>query len=299
MLLSLLFAFLGGSSLIILGLGYKHASVVKSHAWSYGSVFMGIAALITLSYSFFENSAWCDWRLWAIGLAMGVTFVLCIGLYTRANLLGPPSTSWVVLNLSCLPAIALAVAFRLPGERFVWLDGLIIALFVGMILALHAGMKENAKVTQERIHPLFWPLVLATFAFNSVYLFLLKLKNLPFPTEGGNNGATLAICFGSAGIVVALYHLVSCHRRKEIPWRKDDIVAGAMTGLGAGMGNILILKAMSLPTVVVLPITQGIPIIGGVIAMALIYRERFNRAKAISVLLALATLLLAIFRDRL
>ena len=298
MLIPLLFAFTGGFLLIILGLGYKHASVVKSRAGSYGSIFMGLAFLIAFAYSFFEDSAWADPRLWRIGLTTGAIFVACIGLYTRANLLGPPSTSWVVINLSCVLAIVLSVAF-IPHEHFLWIDTAIIALFIAMIFALHAGMKENAHATQERIHPLFWPLVLTVFALNSVYLFLMKVKEEHFPSVKGNNGATLAICFGSAGAVMVIYHLIAYHRRKEIPWRKDDLIAGVMTGASAGFANILLLKAMDLPAVVVYPICQGIPLIGGVIAMTLIYRERFNLAKVISLLLALATLLLAIFRDRL
>jgi len=296
MLLPIVFAFTGGLLLIILGLGYKHASVVKSRAGSYGTVFMGLAFLIAFAYSLFEKSSWGDWRLWAIGLAAGAIFVTCVGLFTWANRIGPPSTSWVVINLSCVLGIVLSVAF-LPGERFRPIDTLIIALFVGMLFTLHAGMKPAAAAAAERVSLLFWPLVLTVFALNGTHLFLMKIKDAQLPSAEGDNGATLAICYGSAGIAMLARHLLDCRRRGEAPWRRGDVVAGLMTGFGAGLGNIFLLKAMSLPAVVVLPICQGVPMIGGVIAMALVYRERFNLAKVISLLLALATLLLAIFRD--
>ena len=296
MLIPLLFAITGGLVLIILGLGYKHASVVKSRAGAYGSIFMGIAFLVGIGRSFFEQSDWGDWRLWAIGLAMSLIFISCIGLYTWANQVGSVSTGWVIVNLSCIMAIVLSVTF-LPDEHFLWLDLLIIAFFIGMILALNAGMKEDTKTTQAKIHPLFWPAILSVFALNGVYLFLMKIKDMHFKT--GNDGALLAICFGVAGVMMAFYHVIACRRRGEIPWRREDIIAGTLAGVGAGAGNILLLKGMSLPAVVVYPICQGIPMIGGVIAMALLYRERFNLAKVISLFLALATLFLAIFREKL
>ncbi len=293
--LPLLFAFTSAVFLILLALGYKHASVVKSPVGAYGSILAGIAFLITFGYSFFETSAWSDPRLWGIGLAAGALFIACIWLYTLANQVGPPSTSWPVLNLSCIVAIVLSVAI-LPGERFVWIDALIIAFFAGMIVVLNAGMKADNQATQSRVHPLFWPLVLTAFTLNGVFLFVLKIKEAAFPA--GNNGATLALCYGSTGVALALCHLITCRRRNTIPWRGQDVAAGLMAGAGAGLGNIFVLKAMSLPAVVVLPICLGLPLIGGVVAMTLLYRERFNRAKVISLFIIVALLLLTIFRER-
>jgi len=296
MMMPLLFAVLGGLSLIVVGLGYKHASVVKSPVGAHGSVFGGVAFLLTFAYSFFEPTDWLDWRLWAVGLVGSALFMLAVGFYTRANRVGPLSTSWVVLNLSCVLSIFLAAVF-LPDEKWVWLDAPIVALFVGMIFTLHAGMKQDgAGETKGRVHPLFWPLVLGAFVFNGVFLFLLKIKAAALPV--GHNGAMMAICFGAAGAIMAACHALACRRRNEIPWKKHDFAAGLMLGFGAGLGNIFVLKAMSLPAVVVLPVCQGLPMIGGVVAMAILYRERFNRAKIAGLLLVCALLLLTVFRDK-
>jgi len=54
--------------------------------------------------------------------------------------------------------------------------------------------------------------------------------------------------------------------------------------------------AMSLPSIVVFPITQGIALIGGIVLMALIYKERINIFKVVGIILGLAVLLQSIFR---
>ena len=293
MIIPLLFGFGGGLILIVLGLGYKYASVVKSRAGAYGSIFTAIAFLVCIAYSLLEPSAWGDARLWQIGIGMGVIFSTCIGLYTRANRIGPVSVSWVVINLASIVAIVLSiVVFKEPF--FPRSDLLILALFLGMILFLYRGMKGDAKEGSGAIHPLFWPLILVSLVLNGIFIFLLKVKEHCFPD--GSSGATMAICFGTACALITVTHVTMCCLRRETPWRRHDVKAGLLTGLGAGFGNVLVLGAMSLPAVVILPISQGIPMIGGVIAMAILYRERFNAAKVISLVLALGVLLLTIFR---
>jgi len=281
---------------IVLGLGYKYASVTRSRVGAFGSILMVIGFLMSLGYSFFEPSAWSDIRLWGIGIAMGLVLVSAFGLLVRANQIGCVSTSWVVVNLSSVLAIVLAVLF-LPNENFLRVDIFIVTVFIAMILALHAGMKGagEGKETKAAIHPLFWPFMFLTFFLNGFFLFLMKIKEGMFPA-GNSSGATIAICFGTAGVLMTLYHVIACCRRREVLWQRHDIIAGVTAGVAVGLGNTFILQCMSLPAVVVYPIAQGVPMIGGVIAMALLYKERFNRAKAISLFLAIAVLLLTMLR---
>jgi drug/metabolite transporter (DMT)-like permease len=295
MIIPLFFSFAGGLALVVLGLGYKHASVKESRAGAYGSIFTGTAFAIGAVYSLFEASAWTDWRLWAIGGGMGMVYATCVGIFTRANQIGPVTVSWVVINLSTILAIALSMVFL--KEKFLWVDIPIVVLFAGMIFVLNVGMRDGANTSKGGAHPLFWPLILSVFALNGFYIFMMKIKAGFFPDN--SNGATMAICFGAAGVLMLSAHVIGGRRRPGEPlWRRDDVVAGLLTGVGAGFGNVLIVQGMTLPSVVVYPISQGIPLIGGVVAMAIFYRERFNRAKVASLLIAIVVLFLTIVRDK-
>jgi multidrug transporter EmrE-like cation transporter len=58
----------------------------------------------------------------------------------------------------------------------------------------------------------------------------------------------------------------------------------------------LLQLAISLPAIVVFPVAQGIALIGGVVLMALIYKERINKFKVIEAILGLMVIIQAVFR---
>jgi len=295
MMIPILCLIASGLAFTVLGLGYKYASVVKSRAGAYGSVFAGAACCIGLAYSFFETTAWGDWRLWALGASFGTAFTLCFTLFTHANRIGPVSVSWVMLNLSSLMAIALSTVFFKEPLR--WVDAPIVALFTGMILLLNAGMRAPAKDgAKAAAGPWFWPCAILAFALNGLCLFIWKIKDQTLPA--GNNGAILAVSFGLAAVLLTVFHVAGGLRRHEPLWRREDVKAGLMTGTFAVVGNLFLLSAASLPAMVLYPISQGLPMVGGVVAMAVIFRERFNTAKTASLLLSVAVLLLTLFRDK-
>ena len=297
LLIPLLCVVSAGLAFTVLGLGYKYASVVKSRAGSYGSVFAGAACCVGLARSLFEASAWGDWRLWILGASFGLAFTLCFTLFTHANRIGPVAVSWVMLNLSSLMAIALTVVFFNEPAR--WVDIPILALFTGMILLLNAGSRAPAKDGAKTAAGLvFWLCALAAFCLNGLGLFIWKIKGNTFPT--GSNGAVLAVSFGLAAVLLTAFHVAGGRRNRphEPLWRREDVKAGLMTGVCAAVGNVFLLGAMSLPAMVVYPLSQGVPMVGGVVAMAVFFRERFNTAKTASLLLSVVVLLLALFRDK-
>jgi len=298
MMIPLLCVIAAGLAFTILGMGYKYASVVKSRAGSYGSVFAGVACLIGLARSCFEEmSVWGDWRVWVFGASFGIGFTLSFTFFTRANKIGPVSVSWVVLNLSTLMAIALTMVFFKEPPR--WVDIPIIVLFTGMIMLLNAGMRAPAKDgAKPAASPFFWPCAILAFAFNGLCLFIWKVKDNTIPT--GGNGAILAVSFGLAAVLLTAFHVASgrrCHAHEPL-WRKEDAIAGLITGTCAVVGNIFLLGGISLPAMVAYPISQGLPMVGGVVAMAVFFHERFNTAKTASLALSVVVLLLTIFRER-
>jgi len=296
MVIPILFVIASGLSFTVLGLGYKYASVVKARTGAFGSVFAGAACCIGLARSLFETSAWGDWRLWALGLSFGLAFTLCFMLFTHANKIGPVSVSWVMLNLSSLMAIALSIGiFKEPSR---WVDIPIVVLFIGMILLMNAGMREPAKDgAKTAASPLFWPCAIVAFGLNGLCLFIWKIKDQTIPE--GSSGAILAISFGLAAVLLTVFHAVTTLRRqpREPLWRKEDAIAGLITGTCAVVGNIFLLGGMSLPAMVAYPISQGLPMVGGVVAMAIFFHERFNKAKTASLALSVVVLLLTIFRE--
>ena len=54
---------------------------------------------------------------------------------------------------------------------------------------------------------------------------------------------------------------------------------------------------MRLPTVVVLPLTQGIGLLGGIILTTVLFRERLHPLKIIGLLVGILVLTTSIFRE--
>lgn len=70
-----------------------------------------------------------------------------------------------------------------------------------------------------------------------------------------------------------------------------------MLGGSIGVTQILMQAAMGLPAVIVFPLVQGLSLLGGVLLLSLIYREKFNWAKLAGVGFGLAVIVLSILRN--
>jgi multidrug transporter EmrE-like cation transporter len=71
---------------------------------------------------------------------------------------------------------------------------------------------------------------------------------------------------------------------------------GIMLGVAISVTQILMQAAMNLPAVIAFPLIQGLSLMGGVMLMSWLYREKFNRHKTIGVFLGLTVIVLSVFR---
>ena len=129
---------------------------------------------------------------------------------------------------------------------------------------------------------------------NGLFQFGIKLKDTFFQDS---NAAGLALVFYGTGAILALITHRIGSGRMRITRREAGI--GLLAGFGSGIGNLLFLTGMSLPTTVSFPVTLSIALIGGVALTTLIYKESVNREKITGWILGLILLLLAVFRDTL
>jgi multidrug transporter EmrE-like cation transporter len=286
--LPLLMVILAGVAFAVLGLSYKMAGVHQCRPIAFAGVFLLVATLLAGGRACFETTAWGDPRLWLLGGTMGVLHYGALVLLVTVNRLGPTSISWILLNLSIIIPIVLAPL--LLGESFLAIDAGLLVLFFLMLLALRRGMQGTA----DEVHSSswrFWALMAAVFLMNGAFQFCSKLKDTFF--HDGSAAGLSTLFYGSGMILALLTHAVQT-RGLRFSGREWGI--GLLAGASAGIGNLLFLNGMSLPAIVAFPVTQGIALIGGVVLVGIVYRERLNPAKATGLLLSLVVLLVAVLR---
>ncbi|MBI5830984.1 MAG: hypothetical protein HZB16_01565 [Armatimonadetes bacterium] len=280
-------ALLAGTCFALLGFSYKLAHARGCRAMPFAAGFLATAMLLAGVRAAFETTTWADPRLWALGGFMGVMLFAALTLVVLANRLGPASVSWMLVNLSLLiPIVLSAVLLR---EAFYPTDVLLLLTFGLMLTALRHGVRAEQEGTASRA---FWPLLGALYVTNGLFQYGCKLKDAWF---GAANSGGLAVVYFGVGMALALV----CHlaRTRERRFRREELLTGAQAGLFAGLGNLLILGAMSLPAIVVYPLSQGISLTGGVGLTALLYHEKLTRGKVVGFALSLCVLLLAVLRE--
>lgn len=288
---AILLAILSGVAFAVAGLGYKMAERWQCRPSVFilvfaitGGVFAGIKA-------FSEPTTWLDPKLWLLGIAMGLLFDLAIYFIMQANRLGPASVSWTVLNLGLL--VPIIVSPFILHETVLWLDPIIIVLFVAMLLVFARGMKNSGEVEvgQQKRHIL---MLLGVFLSQGLFLLGNKIKYLLF--QDANTAGLTFIVYLSGALVVLSFILI---KEKRFTISGSEWKAGVLTGVCNSLGVILLLSAMSLPSTIVFPLSAAIALLGGVFLTSLIYGEKLNRMKIIAVILGLAALGLAVFREKL
>jgi drug/metabolite transporter (DMT)-like permease len=287
--LAFIFSLAAGCAFAVLGLAYRAATHHACRSLPFTAAFLFSAGVLLLGKSLGEHAAWGDWRFWAIGVTMGLNFFGAVMIFMRANTLGPSSINWTFTNLGLLLPILLAPL--LFHEPLLPVDFVVCLLFVGMLIALAIGMRSGDETKPEHLvlYAVFLLLLLST---NGLSLILSKVKYQVF-ADGST--AALAAIFYLSGAAVALATMTVRERRLAITpveWR-----FGLFAGLCSGTGIWLTLASMRLPVAVAFPVNQGTSMLGGILLTALIYRERFNPAKVIGLLLGIVTLLLAGLRE--
>lgn len=286
---ALLCALGAGVAFSLLGLVYRVSTHRACRAMPFTAVFTLTAGTLALACTSRETTAWADPRLWALGVTGGISFVLAIAFYLRANTVGPPSVNWTICNLGLLAPILLAPS--LFGEPLLAVDVVMLACFVLMLVAIARGMADGAE-TPPRHRGRYALLLCGILATNGLNLTLLKLKSVWFPT-GSSAGMTAIFYF--TGMVIAIAAALIADRRRPI--RPAEAQVGVLAGLASGTGILLTMASLTLPTVVAFPINQGLALLGGVLLTTAIYRERFNPAKFTGIALGVVVLLLGGMRE--
>lgn len=287
----ILLSILSGISFAGAGLGYKIAERWQCRSSGFILAFAITGGAFAGMKAFSEATVWLEPKLWLLGIAMGLLFDLAIYFIMQANRLGPAAVSWTVLNLGLL--VPIFVSPFIVDEAVLWLDTIIIALFISMLLMFARGMKNTGEVERGR-HKLYILMLLGIFLAQGLFLLGNKIKYVLF-NDANTAGLTFIIYLsGATAVLVVIY---ATPKRLNFNWR--ELKAGAITGICNSLGIILLLSAMSLPSTIVFPLSASIALLGGVFLTSLIYKEKLNRMKTIAVLLGLMALILAVFREKL
>ncbi|BBO72709.1 hypothetical protein DSCW_01260 [Desulfosarcina widdelii] len=222
---------------------------------------------------------------------MGLLFDLAIYFIMQANRLGPASVSWTVLNLGLL--VPIFISPFIVDEKVLWLDPIIVVLFILMLLMFARGMKNTGEVIQGG-HKLHILMLLGIFFAQGLFLLGNKIKYALF--NDANTAALTFIVYMSGAVAVLLFIYTT---KKRVTFLGSELKAGAITGICNSLGVILLLSAMSLPSTIVFPLSASIALLGGVFLTCLIYGERLDRMKTTGVMLGLTALILAVFRENL
>jgi hypothetical protein len=199
--------------------------------------------------------------------------------------------SWTVLNLGLL--VPIFVSPFILDETVLWLDPIIVALFILMLLMFARGMKNTGEVEKGH-HKLHILMLFGIFLAQGFFLLGNKIKYLLF-NDANTAGLTFIVYLSGATAVLFVIYTT----QKRLPFLGSELKAGAITRGCNSIGVILLLSAMSLPSTMVFPLSASIALLGGVFLTSLIYGERLNRMKKMGVMLGLMSLILAIFRESL
>lgn len=291
MSLTILLPIFSGISFAGAGLGYKMAERWQCRTSVFILVFAITGGAFAGIKAFFEITAWLEPKLWMLGIAMGLLFDVAIYFIMQANRLGPASASWTVLNLGLL--LPIFVSPLIADEAVLWVDPIVVLLFILMLLVFARGMKNTGEVVKgkQTLHVL---MLSGIFFAQGLFLLGNKIKYLLF-NDANTAGLTFIVYLsGSLGVL-----FVILFTRERLNFTMGELKAGIVTGVCNSLGVILLLGAMSLPSTIVFPLSASIALLGGVFLTSLIYGERLNRLKMIGVVLGLMALILAIFREEL
>lgn len=293
-LLLMMYAGLAGLCWALLALSYKIAESSRCRPTAFGLVFTLVAGVFTLLKSCAEPSTWQDPRLWYLGLTMGVMLFLGIQIAMRAYTLGSAAITWTVVNLSLLVPIFLA--HLVYHEALYWIDLGILTLFLLMLITLTRGAGEGegeGTHAATRVAP-FLLALLSIFFVNGSFMFGMKVKDVLFVKS--NSAALCAIVYFTCTLIAVCVLRLREGNIRVLPveWR-----AGTLAGMTSGLGFLLFLAAVRLPAIVVFPLGQGVSLLGGVGVTALVYKERFNKFKALGLALGITVFMLAGFREQL
>ena len=276
--------FLSGLFWALLGLAYKVADHHRCRTGSFSRILCASAGACCLLAALADRATpWHDWRLWALGLGAGVLFYLVLLLLMPIYRMGPASVVWIVVNLGIL--VPIFVSRLLFQEPLYWfLDPLLLALFVLMLLAFQRGMAQASETVPAQAWVFLLALVLLLLS-NGLLLTFPKAQSEWFDQQG--KFGYLTVFYFSAVLATLLLDLVRRVPLRPTAW---EWKAGLLGGLSGGIGMLFFITATALPAAVQYSVNGGVSLLGGVVLTTIFYKERFNAMKVAG--LALGTLVL-------
>jgi hypothetical protein len=196
-------------------------------------------------------------------------------------------------NLGLIVPIVLAAIFH--NEPLRMTDMFLIGNFILMLWMFKHGM-SIANDFSDNAHPWrYIALLIAVFLCNGLLMFGFKLNEMLHPA---NKACFVAAFYCGACMVFILtwWTFWFLNRGCLILLRACELKWGVLMGASTIAAVFLLQLAISLPAIVVFPVAQGIALIGGVVLMALIYKERINKFKVIEAILGLMVIIQAVFR---
>lgn len=253
----------------------------------FGTIAMATAGIISLFVAWLQPGSWSDYRLWLLGIILGILYYVAVISMLRANCLSPPSLPLAMANLALVVPIALAGLFL--DEKLRFLDGITMLAFLGMLTAFIRGT-SIAGDTTSGYHPMLILMLALVFFSNGLVMFGFKLNSL-LPADV-NVLALSAIMYGAGSLLAWL----NGQRRPDHRYRRQEAFWGVCMGIGGGTAIPLFLLAMRLPAMVAFPTMQGISFLGGIGVTALVYREKLNLWKCAGMAMGIAVILLSAWR---
>lgn len=292
MSLYLLFcAILAGLVFALLGYLYKVAHQFHCRVTPFILVFTGTAGCISLLRTHWESSTWDNPQLWLFGCLGGLALYLAIQCVLYANYLGPASITWAIVNLSLLlPIIFFCLFFH---EHIYPVDIASLTLFMFMLLFFARSLAKTGEVPVKNRWRYGLALVIL-FVTNGSYMLMTKIKAAVWYDQ--NTASYMAISFLMGTFLAGITYLFQ-HKRQ--PLARHEWRVGIYAGLASVSGTLLFLTAASLPTMVLLPVTQGISLLGGVLLTLLLYHEHTDPLKMTGFAFGVAVLMLSVCRDNL
>lgn len=285
-----IFAIASGIAFALLGLNYKYAEQQKCRPLPFIVMFNAIAAAVTALQLFFASTQWDNPRMWLLSIALGALLFTAIRLLTFLNTIGPATISWTIVNLSLIVPIFLSqLIFH---EKTSLIDLLLLIFFVLMLKLFESGSEAAGELAHgKRI--IFIITISILFLVNGTYQFGVKIMQYKLPPN--SEISTAIVLYATASLIALIFYL---KKYGFASFQKKEVQAGFFAGLSSGAGLAFMMAAVSLPAMILFPISQGIALLGGITLTATIYHESLHPTKLLGFACGLIMLTIAIFREQ-
>ena len=248
---------------------------------------VGLGGIIYLVLSGFALPPAAD--AWALALGFGV----CIGVssigYAQAMQNGPFSLTGIINSCNVLIPILVGCVFFRERLLPVHIGGILLLLSTFVLSGI------GPKGEKQEIKPIWYPLILLSFLGNGFGAVILSAySKLPYP---GTDNSFLAVGFLSGSLLLLVYVLACKLRRPEtvIALNPSWPLAGLLilsTLCVFGCNSLLLRLAGVYPSSLLYPVYNGACSVLSCVASCILFRERMDRKKLLTILLGIGAVVL-------